>query len=209
MADEFLARVEGGEAHYAAWQVWFARAEMRLATGDAAGALDDAEKTLELARAVEDPQAVYFALAGCAHVFALTGERERALSLARELMDALARGIDMQFAVINLPHFAAAARELGLSDELLAAVAERRSTPWVEEVRAYASADYAGAAEILRQTGSKPEEAEARLRAAEQRVAEGRRAEGDEQLQRALAFYRSVGATAYVGECEALLVASA
>ena len=25
MADEFLARVEGGEAHYAAWQVWFAR----------------------------------------------------------------------------------------------------------------------------------------------------------------------------------------
>jgi hypothetical protein len=115
----------------------------------------------------------------------------------------------MQFAVINLPHFAAAARDLGLSDELLSAVAERRSTPWTEEVRAYASGDYAGAAEILRQTGSKPEEAEARLRAAEQLVAEGRRAEADEQLQKALGFYRSVGATAYVQDCESLLAASA
>jgi len=92
---------------------------------------------------------------------------------------------------------------------LLAAVAEHRSTPWTEEVRAYAQGDYAGAIEILRQTGSKPEEAEARLRAAEQLVGEGRRAEADEQLQRALGFYRSVGATAYVGECEALLAATA
>jgi hypothetical protein len=141
-------------------------------------------------------------------VFAVVGERERALPLARELIDALARGVDVQFAVINLPHFAAAARELGLSDELLTAVAERRSTPWVEEVRAYASGDYAGAAGILRQTGSKPEEAEARLRAAEQLVAERRRAEADEQLQQALTFYRPVGATAYVGECEALLAAT-
>jgi hypothetical protein len=74
------------------------------------------------------------------------------------------------------------------------------------KVRAYASGDYAGAAEILRRTGSKPEQAEARPRAA---VGEGRRAEADEQLQQALAFYRSVGATAYVGECEALLAASA
>jgi hypothetical protein len=96
-----------------------------------------------------------------------------------------------------------------LSVELLTAVAERRSTPSVEEVRAYASGDYAGAAEVLRQTGSKPEEAEARLRAAEQLVGEGRRAEADEQLQQALAFYRSVGAMAYVSQCEALLAASA
>jgi tetratricopeptide (TPR) repeat protein len=123
MAEEFLARVEEGESHYGVWQDLFIRAEMRLARGDAAGALADAEQTLELARAVEDPQAVYFALAGCAHVFAVVGERERALPLARELIDARARGVDVQFAVINLPHFAAAARELGLSDELLTAVA--------------------------------------------------------------------------------------
>jgi hypothetical protein len=40
-------------------------------------------------------------------------------------------------------------------------------------------------------------------------MAQGRRAEADEQLQQALAFYRSVGATRYVRECEALLPASA
>jgi probable HAF family extracellular repeat protein len=39
--------------------------------------------------------------------------------------------------------------------------------------------------------------------------AEGRRPEADEQLQHALAFYRSVGATHHVRECEALLAASA
>jgi len=40
-------------------------------------------------------------------------------------------------------------------------------------------------------------------------VRDGRRAEADEQLQRALGFYRSVGATRYVREAEALLAATA
>jgi hypothetical protein len=48
-----------------------------------------------------------------------------------------------------------------------------------------------------------------RLRAAEQLVVEGRRAEADDQLGPALGFYRSVGATRYVREGEALLAASA
>ena len=48
-----------------------------------------------------------------------------------------------------------------------------------------------------------------RLCAAEQLVSEGRRAEADEQLRPALAFYRSVGAKRYVREGEALLAASA
>ena len=49
----------------------------------------------------------------------------------------------------------------------------------------------------------------ARLRAAEGLAAAGRRAEADAQLQRALAFFRSVGATRYIREGEALLAASA
>jgi hypothetical protein len=40
-------------------------------------------------------------------------------------------------------------------------------------------------------------------------VREGRRAEADAELKRSLAFWRSVGATAYVREGEALLAASA
>ena len=48
-----------------------------------------------------------------------------------------------------------------------------------------------------------------RLRAAESLVAQGRRAEADVQLQKALAFYRSVGATRFIREGEALLAATA
>jgi thioredoxin-like negative regulator of GroEL len=62
--------------------------------------------------------------------------------------------------------------------------------------------------EIFREIGSVPEEAYARLRLAEQLVAEGRRAEADEQLRRSLAFWRSVGATRYVRRGEALLAAA-
>ena len=51
-------------------------------------------------------------------------------------------------------------------------------------------------------------EAEARLHAAEELVAQGCRVEADEQLEQALAFYRSVGATRYVRETEALLAAA-
>jgi hypothetical protein len=50
-------------------------------------------------------------------------------------------------------------------------------------------------------------EAEARFRAGEKLVAEGRRGDADEQLAKALAFFRSVGATRYIREAEALLSA--
>jgi hypothetical protein len=49
----------------------------------------------------------------------------------------------------------------------------------------------------------------ARIRAAEQLHAEGRPADASEQLERALAFFRSVGAVRYVRRGEALLAASA
>jgi hypothetical protein len=65
------------------------------------------------------------------------------------------------------------------------------------------------AAELLGQIGTEPDEADARLRAGERLVAEGRRAEADEQLDQALAFYRSVGAAHHVRECEALMAESA
>jgi hypothetical protein len=209
MADDFLAAVEAGSPHYLAWQVSALRAEMRLAGGDPAGAIRDAENALAAGRTAAEPQALYFVLPACAHVFSLTSGRGRAFPLAREFLEALSRGVGMQFAVINLPSFAAAAFRLGLAQELVDALADHPQTPWTETARAYAHGDFAAAAEILQRIGSKPEEAEARLRAAEQLLAESRRAEADEQLQQAFEFYRSVGATHYARQCEALLAASA
>lgn len=48
--------------------------------------------------------------------------------------------------------------------------------------------------------GSVPDEA--RLRAGQALLAEGRRAEAGGQFERALSFYRAVGATRYAGQCE-------
>ena len=53
-----------------------------------------------------------------------------------------------------------------------------------------------------------PLSAEARLLAAAGLVNAGRRQEADEQLRQALAFFRSVGATRYIREGEALLEAA-
>ena len=65
------------------------------------------------------------------------------------------------------------------------------------------------AADVCAEMGLTTDEAQDRLAAARLLVAQGRRAEADEQLRRALAFYRSVGASRYVREGESLLAASA
>jgi tetratricopeptide (TPR) repeat protein len=208
-ADNFLAGVEAGRTHALAFQVFALRAELRLAKDDVAGAMADAERALAAGRANAEVQATSFTLASCAHVFALASHTERAAVLAHELLESLRRGVRMQFAVINLPAFASAAVRLGLRGELVDALAGYPESRWTEAVAAYLAGDFAAAAEILDQAGGKPDAAEARLRAAEQLAALGRRDEADEQLERALAFWRSVGATRYIREAESLLTASA
>jgi len=52
-------------------------------------------------------------------------------------------------------------------------------------------------------------EARLRFRAAEELIATGRHAEGEAQLEQALAFYRSVGATFFTERAEALLGSAA
>jgi hypothetical protein len=105
---------------------------------------------------------------------------------------------------------AEALRALGLGPELIEVAANaKRQTKWIDAAKAFVSGDFLRAAEIYAETGSLPDEAFARLRAAEALIARGNRAEGDRELQRALAFYRSVGATAYLREGEALLARTA
>jgi hypothetical protein len=57
---------------------------------------------------------------------------------------------------------------------------------------------------VLDLIGSVADTAYARLRAAESLVEAGRRTEADEQLTRALTFYRSVGPSRYVRQGESL-----
>jgi hypothetical protein len=99
---------------------------------------------------------------------------------------------------------------LGRGPELIAIAKNARlQTRWIDAAKAYVSGEFVRAAEIYQDAGSLPDEAFARLRAAEAMIGEGRRTEGDQQLQRALAFYRLVGATAYLREGETLLARTA
>jgi predicted Zn-dependent protease len=85
----------------------------------------------------------------------------------------------------------------------------KQKTPWYRAACAYASNDPLAAAEIYGEVGAQPEEAYARLRAAELLVQDGRRAEADAELERALAFWRTAGATAFIRQGEALMAESA
>jgi hypothetical protein len=93
----------------------------------------------------------------------------------------------------------------------VAAILDRETldTPWIQAARAILEGDLSTAADLLAEIGAATAEAFYRLRNAEELVRLGRRAEADQELARALAFYRSVGATRHVREGEALLAASA
>lgn len=80
---------------------------------------------------------------------------------------------------------------------------------WVLGGRAALERRFLDAAEIYSRMPYRPAEAYARLRAAEQLVGEGRRAEADDQLQRALGFWRAVAATRYIRHGVRLLAATA
>jgi hypothetical protein len=82
-------------------------------------------------------------------------------------------------------------------------------TPWHEAARCVASNDLDEAADVFAQIGSVPDEAYARLRVAEARVAVGDRGEADRQLSLALPVFAELGATAWAAEGKSLLAASA
>ena len=74
---------------------------------------------------------------------------------------------------------------LGKQAEFLALVDESHvMTPWRTAAASYVSGDYSAAADVYAEIGALPEEAYARLRAAEAFVGEGRSAEADAELKR-------------------------
>jgi hypothetical protein len=74
---------------------------------------------------------------------------------------------------------------------------------------AIANGNLPAAADLLADIGSLSHEAHLRFVAAEGLLSQGRRDEGEEQLRRALAFFRAVGGTRYLRRGDALLGAAA
>jgi hypothetical protein len=172
---------------------------MRVARGDNLGAESDAERGIEVGRRIEDPQALHSVLAMASFIFVLTENDRRARETVREALDAF-RGLSrFGFVAVEAHHLAWAARTLGGDDELLAVFArEPFRSPWVQVAEAVAGGDFRTAADVLGSIGVLASEAFYRLQAGT-----------EHDVRAALAFYRSVGATRYVREGEALLAATA
>jgi predicted ATPase/class 3 adenylate cyclase len=204
-ADEFIAEC-ATSPHYQEGALRNIRAYMRLARGDSAGALDDASRSLAQAREIKDPQRLLSSLLSAARVRALLGQTDEALELSKEAI-AYVREHIAEAGILG--QVAIVAGELGLRAEMLELLDRAPSTPWVEVARASIGEDFPRAREIFASFGAPALEAEACLLAGEKLMRSGRREEGLPYLEDALAFYRSVGATAFIRRAEALLPASA
>ncbi len=199
LLDPFLARVEAGESNYLESHARMVRASIRYARGDVGGGLAEMEEAVAAARLAKDPQTLGPVLATRAMLLVQEGRQAEAVPLVGEVANF--KNQEGGFAYFTwLPELAWLMRDLGRTDEFLALADPERNLPsvWTEAGVAIASGDLAGAAERFAAMGARTYEAYARL------------SSGIEaQVRRALEFYRSVGATRYVQEGEAMLAATA
>jgi class 3 adenylate cyclase len=174
-------------------------AEIALARDDDPKARTSSSAALEAARKVGDPQVLLNVLENVAFVEATLDDMASARQHATESLSG-------DFLPVGLWRVA---DRTGVAAELHAkADAQAEHNRWARATQLSLDDDYVGAAVMFDEMDRPDLSAHARLRAAEESVASGRRAEADELLAHALAFFRSVGATRYVREAEALLAAA-
>jgi class 3 adenylate cyclase/tetratricopeptide (TPR) repeat protein len=98
--------------------------------------------------------------------------------------------------------------EAGRAAESSVVVDRLTPGPWRDLCAAVAEGRFATAADILATTGEQPLQAELRLLTARELAAAGRQVEAAEELERARAFWESVGAIAYLREADEVFAAA-
>jgi class 3 adenylate cyclase/tetratricopeptide (TPR) repeat protein len=203
VADRFIADAEAS-SHYQTPLVLVFRSRMEIARDQVEEAVRDANRALELARGTKDRQSL-MAVVGCNSMTLLeAGQATEAGTLADEFLDD-SRKRGLSFEGVTLPTLAWTFVGLGRADELVEPLRPKLHSLWAKAAQAIVEGEFPRAADICAEIGSKPDEAYARLRAAQSMFAEGRQEEAEEQLQRAVDFYRSVGAIRYLREAESLI----
>lgn len=192
-----LAEFEEGQMHYLESGFRTCRAWIEFARDEVSEALIDAQRAVQLAAPSGDPQSIAGSL--CAHAFILcaVGQTEQASSVFDEMLALGAGLLPGLNTIASLSEFIWLAVDLGRRDDGERVLGVAGPARWRAVAKAILAGDAAAAAGLLGEIGHRPAEAYACLRA------------GDPHVQRALAFYRSVGATRYIREGEALLAASA
>ncbi len=199
IADGFIADCEAGSSHVQEAEVRQVRARIRFARGQVENAFADWEHGLTLARRLGHPTIMIGCLGRGAIMHADLGNIPEAQALADELLSHEDEAVSRAAQAL-----AWVAARIGRDEELRAKFTA--APPAVERVADLVLAgELATAVNRLAAAGSRSEEADTRVLAARQLVKEGRYGEANEQLEKALTFYRSVDATRLIQGAESLL----
>jgi tetratricopeptide (TPR) repeat protein len=199
-ADAIIAEHESGSPHILTSLTFVIRGLIRVARGQIDDAAADARQAIEVGGAALAQRGGDVGWA--AGVLTESGNVEEARRVAIELIEARRANVRTLQVLVGL---AVVAERLGVASDLRELLElDEAGSRWVAGARAILAGDDLDAAEIFAAIPSLPDEAAARVRAARRLLDEGREPEANEQLERALAFWRAVGATRYVAEAEAL-----
>jgi tetratricopeptide (TPR) repeat protein len=206
LADAFLAEAQDAP-HYLEGGNYHARSVVRLGRDDPEGAREDADLGLEAARRARDPQALGPLLVYHAAVLAELGVLETADAEADEILEMCADGsvpplLPYELVVLVF-------EGLGRGEDLHRVRECMNPGPWRDALDLHLAGDPAGAADLAEEIGVPVAAAWWRLLAGRMLAEGGRHAEADVELEKALAFFRSVGAPRFVRQTESLLSATA
>jgi len=198
-AEKIIANLEQGVGIYSAGTSYGYRGLIRLARDDAEGANADAERALEQARQAGEPQALNPDLANAACIFTSVGNRERADETVTEALASMRPLRHLGFAAMESHSLAWAALTLGREAEVVELLErDPLGSVWQRAALAVAARDFHAAAEIMAGGGFEPDPAFFRLQSGT-----------EEDVRRALDFYRGVGATRYIREAQEQLAVNA
>ena len=203
-ADTFIAECEAGSPHTLEYMAREIRSALWLARGDQDAALRDQLQSFEHAQTRHEPFHKLGSLAVTAALYAELGQVDEAHALAVQ-MPPIIREIGLHGALTRFGPFA---DELGIGDELrdaVAAGAGPRFPFWRSVIEHILAGELVVAADLMASAGCPTIEANLRRHGGLRMLADGRLTEGEVELERALAFFRSVAASAYVAQIESAL----
>jgi class 3 adenylate cyclase/tetratricopeptide (TPR) repeat protein len=209
--DEALSLAEAElanlEPHYILSQCREVRAYVALARGDVATALSESELALEESRGVRDPQALMPGLA--CRIVCLSSVGDGTWRAVFDELVTEARALETGVSGPWVVEIALALDRLGLSRHLLEIEdVLGRSSPWKDAALAIERGDHGEAAAVLTAGGVDTLVAYIGLAAARRLTDEGRRAEADQELAPASAFFRGVDAVGVLSEVAGLQAAA-
>jgi class 3 adenylate cyclase/tetratricopeptide (TPR) repeat protein len=202
----FIAECERGSPHRQEQTVRLVRAWIYAARDDLDAAWGESERALNLARDTHDPQWLQGMLGDVINIYAETGRLDEAKALAEEALS-----YDPVMAEADFVGLAWVAEQLGLDSRRVQAHLDYASARlvWKRVAELILAGEFEEVADLSARMDVKFFEARARVRVARALLEEQRPADADAQLQQALGWFRSVGATRYIREAEQLRAGSA